>query len=33
MDVVREDMQIGGVREDDAEDRKRSGMIIRCGDS
>ena len=33
MDVVREDMQIVGVTEEDAEDRKRWRRMIHCGDS
>uniref|UniRef100_A0A3Q3XPT4 C2H2-type domain-containing protein n=1 Tax=Mola mola TaxID=94237 RepID=A0A3Q3XPT4_MOLML len=33
MDMVREDMQIVGVREEDAEDRGRWRRMIRCGDS
>ncbi|KAF3697472.1 hypothetical protein EXN66_Car013152 [Channa argus] len=33
MDVVREDMKLVGVREEDAEDRVRWRQMIRCGDS
>ena len=29
MDVVKEDMKLAGVREEDAEDRRQ---MIRCGD-
>ncbi|KAK2875054.1 hypothetical protein Q8A73_024333, partial [Channa argus] len=32
MDVVREDMKLVGVREEDAEDRVRWRHMIRCGD-
>ena len=32
MDVVRQDLQTVGVRED-AEDRERRRRMIRCGDS
>ncbi|KAF3697499.1 hypothetical protein EXN66_Car013179 [Channa argus] len=31
MDVVREDMKLVGVREEDAEDRVRWRHMIRCG--
>ena len=33
MDVVREDMKLVGVREEDAEDRIRWRQMICCGDS
>ena len=33
MDVVREEMQILGVREEDAEDRERRRRMIHCRDS
>ena len=33
MDVVREDMKLAGVREEDAEDRVRWRQMTRCGDS
>ena len=32
VDVVREDMQVAGVTEEDAEARKRWKRMIRCGD-
>ena len=32
MDMVREDMQVVGATEEDAEDRKRWKQMIRCGD-
>ena len=32
MDVVKEDMKVVGVREEDAEDRVRWRQLIRCGD-
>ena len=32
MDVIREDMRVAGVREEDAEDRPRWRRMIRCGD-
>ena len=33
IDMVKEDMQIVGVTEDDAEDRERWRMMICCGNS
>ena len=33
MDVVKEEMKLVGVREEDAEDRVRWRKMIRCGDS
>ena len=33
MDVVKEDMKVVGVREEDAEDRVRWRQPIRCGDN
>ena len=32
MDVVKENMKLVGVREEDAEDRVRWRWMIRCGD-
>ncbi|KAF7645083.1 hypothetical protein LDENG_00132800 [Lucifuga dentata] len=32
MDVVKEDMKLVGVREEEAEDRVRWRQMIRCGD-
>ncbi|KAF7655665.1 hypothetical protein LDENG_00052730 [Lucifuga dentata] len=32
MDVVKEDMKLVGVREEEAEDRVRWRQLIRCGD-
>lgn len=32
MDVVRKDMQIFGLREDDAWDKERWRTMIHCGD-
>ena len=32
MDIVKENMKIVGVREDDAEDRVRWRQMICCGD-
>ncbi|KAF7667879.1 hypothetical protein LDENG_00044320 [Lucifuga dentata] len=32
MDVVKEDMKLAGVREEEAEDRVRWRQMIRCGD-
>ena len=32
VDVVREDLQIVGVREEDVEDRERLRTMIGCGD-
>ena len=32
IDMVREDMQVVGATEEDAENRKRWKQVIRCGD-